>query len=83
MSRRASCSGASRRLATGTRPPQAQGYTLFASAFIGGPLTGAALNPARVIGPALVYQCYWNTAWIYIVAELLGGAIAAILALML
>ncbi len=36
-----------------------QGYTLFASAFIGGPLTGAALNPARVLGPALIYNCYW------------------------
>ncbi len=40
-------------------PRPLQGYTLFASAFIGGPLTGAALNPARVFGPALIYNCYW------------------------
>lgn len=63
--------------------PPLQGYTLFASAFIGGPLTGAALNPARVFGPALCYNCYWNTAFIYIIAEYLGGAVAAVLALML
>ncbi|KAL4437267.1 hypothetical protein ABPG75_004406 [Micractinium tetrahymenae] len=63
--------------------PLAVGYTLFASAFIGGPLTGAALNPARVFGPALIYNCYWNTAFVYIVVEYLGGAIAAVLALML
>ncbi|KAI7845299.1 hypothetical protein COHA_001142 [Chlorella ohadii] len=63
--------------------PLAVGYTLFASAFIGGPLTGAALNPARVLGPALIYNCYWNTAFIYIFAEYIGGAIAAILAMLL
>ena len=39
--------------------PLVVGYTLFASAFIGGPFTGAALNPARVLGPAIVYGCYW------------------------
>ena len=64
-------------------PPRSQGYTLFASAFIGGPLTGAALNPARVLGPALIYDCYWNTAFIYMVAEYIGGAIAAVLAMLL
>lgn len=63
--------------------PLAIGYTLFASAFIGGPLTGAALNPARVFGPALIYSCYWATAPIYMIGELLGGALAAVLALML
>lgn len=63
--------------------PLAVGYTLFASAFIGGPLTGAALNPARVLGPALIYGCYWNTAFVYIAAEFLGGAIAAVLAMIL
>ncbi|EFN53106.1 hypothetical protein CHLNCDRAFT_26177, partial [Chlorella variabilis] len=63
--------------------PLAVGYTLFASAFIGGPLTGAALNPARVLGPALIYNCYWNTAFVYIIAQYLGGAVAALLALVL
>lgn len=43
----------------------------------GGPYTGAALNPARVFGPALVFDCFWNTAFVYIVAQLLGGFAAA------
>ena len=42
----------------------------------GGQFTGAALNPARVLGPALVYGCYKRSAWIYVVAELVGGAAA-------
>ncbi|KAK9830482.1 hypothetical protein WJX72_011971 [[Myrmecia] bisecta] len=61
--------------------PLAVGYTLFASAFVGGPYTGAALNPARVFGPALVYDCYWNTAFIYIFGEFFGALIAATLVL--
>ena len=44
----------------------------------GGPFTGAALNPARVLGPALVYDCYWATAFVYVFAELLGGILAAL-----
>lgn len=47
----------------------------------GGPMTGTAINPARVFGPALVFNCYWNTAFIYIAAQFCGGIIAALLAL--
>ena len=47
----------------------------------GGPLTGAALNPARVIGPALVFNCYWDTVFVYIFAELFGGFLAAVIVL--
>lgn len=61
--------------------PLMVGYTLFASAFVGGPMTGTAINPARVFGPALVFNCYWNTAFIYIAAQFCGGIIAALLAL--
>ena len=31
-----------------------------------------------MLGPALVFNCYWNTAFIYVFAELLGGLCAAI-----
>ena len=27
----------------------------------GGPYSGAALNPARVLGPSMVFHCYWDT----------------------
>ena len=46
--------------------------------FAGGPYTGAALNPARVFGPALIFDCYWDTAFVYIFAELFGGFLAAV-----
>ena len=47
----------------------------------GGPFTGAALNPARVLGPTLVFDCFWNTAFIYVFGQLLGGLLAAVLVL--
>eukprot|EP00884_Botryococcus_braunii_P020381 jgi/Botrbrau1/7026/Bobra.0165s0051.1 len=63
----------------GNIAPLAIGFTLFASAFVGGPHTGAALNPARVLGPAMVFHCYWNTAFVYVFAELFGAFVAAVL----
>jgi MIP family channel proteins len=41
-----------------------------------GPLTGGAFNPARWFGPALVGNSF-SDAWVYIVAPLVGAAIAA------
>jgi len=43
------------------------------------PLTGTSVNPARSLGPALVVQGdALNQVWLFIVAPLIGGAIAAI-----
>ncbi|KAK9816284.1 hypothetical protein WJX74_004177 [Apatococcus lobatus] len=41
--------------------------------------TGAAINPARALGPTFVFQCNWSTVWVYVLAELAGGLIAGLL----
>jgi hypothetical protein len=47
----------------------------------GGPFTGCAINPARVLGPAVVFNCYWDSAFIYMLAQFCGGIVAALLSL--
>jgi len=42
---------------------------------LGGPFTGAALNPARAFGPALISN-HWNNQGIYWIAPLAGGVAA-------
>ena len=51
------------------------GLTVALDILFGGPLTGAAMNPARVFGPALVAG-FWSTHSVYWVGPLLGGAAA-------
>ena len=54
------------------------GATLAAAVLVGGPLTGAALNPARAFGPALAAG-FWSAHYVYWVGPLLGGVLAAVL----
>lgn len=54
------------------------GLTVAVDILMGGPLTGASMNPARSFGPALLENS-WGDWWIYWVGPLLGGAIAALL----
>lgn len=44
---------------------------------MGGPLTGAAMNPARAFGPAIVSGA-WANHLVYWIGPLLGGALAAL-----
>src|SRR6266508_2419057 len=54
------------------------GLTITMDVLVGGPLTGAAMNPARAFGPDLV-QNVWENWWIWWVGPVAGGAAAALL----
>ena len=56
----------------------AVGFALAVGVFIGGPVTGGALNPARALGPMLVAGKFTGF-WIYLVGPAVGGVMAALL----
>jgi len=64
------------------RAPQigglAIGLAVAADILFGGPLTGAAMNPARWFGPALAAQAF-SDWYVWIVGPLLGALAAALL----
>lgn len=47
-------------------------------AFVGGPVTGASMNPARSLAPAL-FQGSLDSLWIYLSAPFIGATLGAIL----
>ncbi len=54
------------------------GFTLASCILMGGPLTGASLNPARSFGPALA-SGYWGNHCLYWIGPIAGGVFAAVL----
>jgi aquaporin Z len=54
------------------------GMTLTFSILMGGPLTGASLNPARTLGPAVVTGNFADL-WVYIAGPIAGAVLAALL----
>ncbi|MBK9125630.1 MAG: aquaporin [Chloroflexi bacterium] len=62
----------------GAFAPIAIGFTLTIAILAGGPYTGASLNPARTIGPALAAG---DLSYIlpYIIGPVVGGVVAALL----
>ena len=57
------------------------GFTVVVAAFAGGPVSGGAFNPAVGVGPVLVDTLVGGGSlgnlWLYLVAPLAGGALAA------
>jgi aquaporin TIP len=54
------------------------GLTITFDVLMGGALTGAAMNPARALGPMLVHNT-WSDFWVWIVGPLAGATVAALL----
>ncbi|KAJ9540853.1 hypothetical protein OSB04_027359 [Centaurea solstitialis] len=48
------------------------GMTITANVFVGGPISGASMNPARSLGPAIVRN-YYKSIWIYIFGPFIGA----------
>lgn len=64
--------------AVGTMAGAAIGATVMLCAFMGGPVTGASMNPARSLAPAL-FQGTESSLWIYFLGPSIGALSAAFL----
>lgn len=54
------------------------GFTVLVGAYVVGPISGAAFNPAVALGVTMMQLGLWTNLWIFVVANLLGGACAAL-----
>jgi len=64
--------------AVGTMAGAAIGATVMFAAFVGGPVTGASMNPARTLAPAIA-EGRFDHLWVYVVGPCLGAVVAAFL----
>jgi aquaporin NIP len=62
--------------AVGAAAAIAIGGTVGLDALFGGPVTGASMNPARSLGPALAAS-EWHDFWIYVVGPVVGAGLGA------
>jgi aquaporin NIP len=63
--------------AVGPAAAIAIGGTVALGAIMGGPVTGASMNPARSLGPALAAG-EWTDLWVYLAGPLAGAALGAL-----
>jgi aquaporin Z len=53
------------------------GFTVMVGAFAVGKISGGAFNPAVALGASVLGMFAWSHIWIYLLAELVAGAVAA------
>lgn len=53
------------------------GFALAAAVFIGGPITGGAVNPARALGP-MIAAGDLTSFWVYLLGPVVGAVLAAL-----
>src|SRR5258708_22314046 len=63
--------------AVGQAAALAIGAAVALEALFAGPVSGASMNPARSLGPALVSGT-WTAQWVYLIAPLLGALAVAL-----
>lgn len=63
--------------AVGQAAALAIGATVGLEALFAGPISGASMNPARSLGPALL-SWTWTAQWVYLTAPFLGAVAAAL-----
>jgi glycerol uptake facilitator-like aquaporin len=64
--------------AVGHAAALAIGATVAVEALFAGPISGASMNPARSLGPALI-SFTWTAQWVYLSAPFLGASAGALL----
>jgi len=63
--------------AVGEAAAIAIGGTIALASLVGGPISGASLNPARSLGPAVV-SGVTGSLWVYLLAPLVGAAVGTL-----
>lgn len=63
--------------AVGTMAGTAIGVTVMLGAFVGGPVTGASMNPARSLAPAL-FEGNFASLWVYLLGPMIGAILAVL-----